>query len=217
MTTKKKVTQQTPQFGLCLDWETSGAVFGGDSTKDHQGLAFGAIVFNTANFSIVEKLYIEIKFNAAKYKWTEAAEKIHGLTIQHLEEHGVSQEDGAIALAELILKYWGTDSKVMFLGHNPIFDIRFTAQLMATAEIEFSVEKSTNFDSWIQLHHVILDTSAAGFITMGLFKSDLLFEKIGFPERGEHNALADAEQTLETCAALRALTNVAIGELNGKL
>lgn len=204
----KKTTQQTPKFGLCLDWETSGAVFGGDSAKEHQGITFGAIVFNTEDFSPVEKLYVEIKFDETKYKWTDTAEKIHGKSREYLDKNGISQEDAAIKLVELILKYWGPDSKVMFLGHNPGFDIRFTAQLLSTIEFEFSVEKSTNFDSWIQLHYVILDTSAAGFITMGLYKSDLLFDKIGFPERGEHNALVDAEQTLDTCAALQQLVKL---------
>ena len=207
---KKKTVQQTPKYGLCLDWETSGAVFGGDSAKDHQGLSFGAIVFNTEDFSPVEKLYREIKFKPERYQWQEGAAKVHGMTQEYLEKNGVSQEDAAVDLATLILKYWGPDSKVMFLGHNPGFDIRFTDQLMNSVEIEFSVERKTNFDSWIQLHHVVLDTSATGFITLGLFKSDLLFDRIGFAERGDHNALADAEQTLETCAAIRGLINIAL-------
>lgn len=202
---KKKVTQQTPQFGLCIDWETSGADFGKDSSLRYQGLSFGAIVFNTSDFSTVEELYCEIKFDETKWEWTDSAAAIHGLTKEHLDANGISQQDAAIALAELILKYWGPDSKVMFLGHNPGFDIAFTRQLMNEIEIEFSVEKKTNHDSWIQLHHVVLDTSALGFITLGLFKSDLLFEKIGFEERGAHNALADARQTLQTCEVIRAI------------
>lgn len=206
---KKKVVQQTPQFGLCIDWETSGADFGKDSSKRYQGLSFGAIVFKTEDFSIVEEMYREIKFDGSKWEWTDGAAKIHGLTQEHLEKHGVSQEDAAVDLAELILKYWGPEGKVMFLGHNPEFDIRFTNQLMNQVEIEFSVEKKTDFTSWIQLHHVVLDTSAAGFITTGIFKSDLLFEKMGFEERGDHNALEDARQTLQTCAILRALTALA--------
>lgn len=206
---KKKVVQQTPKFGLCIDWETSGSTWGGDSSIEHQGIAFGAIVFNTEDFSPVEKLYMMVKFNASKYKWTEQAEQIHGLSQEHLEKNGVAQEDAAVALGELILKYWGPDSKVMFLGHNPQFDLRFTNQLMKSIGIEFSVEKQTDLESWIQVHHVVLDTSATGFITFGLFKSDLLFEKIGFEERGEHNALTDAEQTLETCAAIRQLIKIA--------
>lgn len=209
----KKKYQQTPEFGIVLDWETSGAVFGGDSSKEHQGLAFGAIVFRTSDFSPVEKIYRCIKFNE-KYKWTESAQKIHGLTKEYLEANGVTQEDAAIDLASIILKYWGPDSKVMFLGHNPGFDISFTAQLMAEIGIEFSIERSNPpvFDSWIQLHHVVLDTSALGFITLGLFKSDMLFDKIGFPERVVHNALSDAEMTLDTCAVIKSLVAMALNE-----
>jgi DNA polymerase III epsilon subunit-like protein len=205
---KKKVVQQMHQFGLCIDWETSGADFGKDSSQHYQGLSFGAVVFKTEDFTIVEEMYQEIKFNGSKWEWSEDAEKIHGLTQEYLEQNGVSQEDAAIALAELILKYWGPENKVMFLGHNPEFDIRFTNQLMNQIEIEFSVEKKTDFTSWIQLHHVVLDTSAAGFITTGIYKSDLLFEKMGFAERDKHNALEDARQTVMTCAILRELTKI---------
>lgn len=208
----KKITKQiTPSFGLCLDWETSGALWGGDSSKEYQGISFGAIIFDTATFDPIEKMYVEIKFDATKYKWAESAEAIHGLSREYLETNGISQVDAAMALAELILKYFG-DTKVMFLGHNTEFDRRFTNQLMNTIEIEFSVEKQTKFDSWIQLHHVILDTSSTGFIALGLFKSDLLFEKIGFEDRGAHNALADAEQTLGTCKAIREMMKIAMGE-----
>lgn len=207
-----KTKQVTPTFGLCIDWETSGALWGGDSSKDHQGLAIGAVVFNTSDFSVVEKLYLEIKFDGSRYTWTESAEKIHGMSREYLEQNGVTQEEAAAAIAELILKYWGPSTSVMFLGHNPGFDIRFTAQLLATIGIEFSVERNTDMSGWIQVHHVVLDTSATGFITLGLFKSDLLFEKIGFEERGAHNALTDALQTVATCAAIRQMMQIAMGE-----
>jgi DNA polymerase III epsilon subunit-like protein len=144
-----------------------------------------------------------------KYKWSDDAQKIHGLTREFLLEKGVSQEEAAIDLASLILKYFGPDSKVMFLGHNAGFDISFTAQLLSAIEIGFSVEKP-KFESWIQLHHVILDTAALGFMTLGLFKSELLFERIGFEARGEHNALTDAEQTLMTCAAIKQLVEIGL-------
>lgn len=206
---KKKTVQQTPQYGLCMDWETSGATWCGDSSKEYQGLSFGAIVFDAKTFQPVEKLYVEIKYNP-KWKWSEEAEKIHGMTKEYLDEHGITQEEAAIKLAEFILKYWGPDSKVMFMGHNAEFDRRFTNQLLNEIEIEFSVEKETKFSSWIQLHHVVLDTSPIGFVTLGFFKSDLLFERIGFPERGDHNALTDAEQTLATCEAIRAIMEIGL-------
>jgi DNA polymerase III epsilon subunit-like protein len=207
-----KTYQANQKYVLCVDWETSGAVFGGDSSQDHQGLSFGAIVANATDFTPVEKLYRMVKFNPEKYKWTDAAEKIHGLTREHLEEYGISQEDAAIDLAQLILKYWGPDSKVMFLGHNPEFDRRFTNQLLNVIDIEFSIERENakRFESWIQLHHVMLDTSALGFITMGLFKSDLLFAELGFPPREKHNALSDAEMTLEVCAVMKELVKMGL-------
>lgn len=209
---KKPTKQQTPKYLLCLDWETTGAVWGGDSSKEYQGISFGAIVADAETFEPIEKLYTLVKYEPTKYKWSTEAEAIHGISKAETQ-NGLSQEDAAMKLAELILKYWGPDSKVMFMGHNAEFDRRFTNQLMNSIEIEFSIEKQTNFTSWIQLHHVILDTSPIGFVAVGLFKSDLLFEKMGFEERGAHNALTDAEQTLATAKAIRELVNIALGEL----
>lgn len=209
-TVKKKSTQQTPAKGLCIDWETSGATWGGDSSIDYQGLSFGAIIFDTATFEPIEKLYCEVKFNADKYQWSQGAENIHGLSREYLEQNGLSQEDAAIALLELLAKHFDADSKVMFLGHNPEFDRRFTDQLLNVVDFEFSVEKKRSNCVQIQLHHVVLDTSALGFIAFGLFKSDLLFEKMGFEDRGSHNALQDAEQTLMTCQIVNGLVQIGL-------
>lgn len=209
ITTKQKV----PRFGLCIDWETSGSVWGGDSSKEYQGVSFGAIVFETETFEPVEKMYRTVRFNGERYKWSDDAQKIHGLSREYLNEHGKTQQEAAIDLADMILKYWGTDSKVMFMGHNAEFDRRFTNQLLNTIEFEFSVEKQTSFPCWIQLHHVILDTSPIGFVNVGLFKSDLLFDRMGFTERGEHNALDDAEQTLGTAKIMRELVNLGLSAL----
>jgi DNA polymerase III epsilon subunit-like protein len=204
--------QLTPEFGLCIDWETSGAAFGKDSSKSFQGISFGAIVFRTDDFSPVEKLYRMVKFDETKWTWSDEAEKIHGLSREKLASEGVDSAEAAADLAEMILKYFG-NTKVMFLGHNPEFDRRFTNQLLLNIGIEFSTERITESEGWIEVHHVMLDTSALGMITLKLFKSDLLFEKLGFAERGAHNALQDAEQTLETCAAIRQLVQLGLGEL----
>lgn len=201
------------EFGLCIDWETSGSTWGGDSTREYQGLSFGAIVFDLSDFSTVQELYTEIQFDSSKYKWSTEAEHIHGLSRQHLADAGVSQQDAAIALAELILKYWGPSSKVMLLGHNTTFDLRFTNQLLNSIDIEFSIEKCTQFDSWIQVHHVLLDTSSAGFISFGISKSNALFKHVGFVDRAEHNALEDARLTLNTAACIRALVDSAYENL----
>lgn len=209
-TNKTTSYQKTPTRGICIDWETSGATWGGDSTKDYQGVSFGAVVFDTATFTPVESLYREIKFKADKYQWSDDAQNIHGLSREYLEENGVTQEDAAVALLELILKHFGPDPLVMMLGHNTEFDRRFTNQLLNSIEFEFSVERLIPEFTQIKMHHVVLDTSSLGFITMGLYKSDLLFKKIGFEDRGIHNAQQDAWQTLMTCKIIKDLVQSAL-------
>lgn len=208
-----KTKQPENKFGLCIDWETSGADWGKDSSINYQGLSFGAIVFNAETFEEVQSLHVYVKFDASKYKWSPEAEAIHGMTKEFLEANGVDREEAAVMLAEIILKYWGPNTKVMLAGHNTEFDRRFTNQLLNSIGIEFSVEKETDLESWIQLHHVMIDTSSTGFVAFGIYKSDLLFQKIGFEERGKHNALTDAQQTLLTCKSIRELVNFSMETL----
>jgi len=190
-----------PKFGLAIDWETSGADWGNPmgSHIKYQGLSFGAIVFNADDFSEVDRLYCEIQFDESKYGWQESAAKIHGLTREYLNENGIPREEAAILLAELILKYFGTD-EVMFLGHNIGFDIGFTDQLLG------------DYGITIKKHHVKVDTSSAGYIMTGRYKSDQLFSFFGFDARNAHNAMQDVEMTLEVCRILRAFGEFAAEE-----
>lgn len=203
--------QNTPDFALFVDWETTGATFGGDSTIDYQGISVGAVVARTSDWSEVASFERLIKFNPQKYKWTEGAQKIHGLTIEHLEQHGVSQAQAAEDMLEFIFKFFGT-SKIMFGGHNEEFDRRFTNQLFNSVDIEFSIEHSGKFQAHVPLHHVTINTAGLGFVNFGLFKSDLLFDKVGVPQRGKHNALDDARAALQVVQ----VSNLAIkAALNG--
>jgi DNA polymerase III epsilon subunit-like protein len=199
-----------PQFCLCIDWETSGAIWGGDSSTEYQGLSFGAIVFDTETFEPIEELYREIKFDASKWKWSDEAERIHGLSREYLEQNGVSAEEAAEDLVMLLSKYFVGGHKLMLMGHNAEFDRRFTNQLLNEVEFEFSVERKQPDYTWIALHHVLLDTSPLGFITLGLYRSNDLFEAIGYEKRGDHNSLDDARQTLGTARAIRQLVQVAL-------
>jgi len=206
-----------PQFGLCIDWETTGAKFGGTSSTDHQGIQFGAIIFRTDTFEEVETLKCLIKFKADKYKWTETAEKIHGLSRERLEAEGLPQEEAAAALLELLVKYFPAGVKVMVLGHNAEFDISFTDQLLRSVGVAFTVKWAEveatadgMVDVVIPVHHVLLDTSSTGFLTIGIFKSDTLFTRLGFPPRGDHDALDDARMTLQTAKAIREIFNIGL-------
>lgn len=176
------------KFGLAIDWETSGYSVP-NYAASHQGISFGALIFDISDFSIVETLYLEVKFDP-KYTWDEGAEKIHGLSREHLEKHGVTQQQAAEQLATLVLKYIGTD-KIVALGHRVFFDIAFTNQLMESVGFEF------NWDP------IKIDSAAIALTFLGVNRSDELFDMMGMPPRGKHDAMEDIIYTLSSVKAIR--------------
>lgn len=182
------------KYGLLIDWETSGSDFGGDSSVEYQGVTFGAVVFNTTTFEEVDTLYRELHFDDKKYKWTDGAEKIHGKSREYLAEHGVPREEALVDLMELILKYWAPGSKILVAGHNVSFDNDFTVQLFRDHGLEDA----------IKFHHVVIDTSGIGFVCIGEYKSDAVFNILGgLGQRDDHNALEDARATLAVLRTVR--------------
>jgi oligoribonuclease (3'-5' exoribonuclease) len=178
-----------PKWGLAIDWETSGYSIPNYAEK-HQGISFGAIIFDIETFEPVESLYREVKFRDDKYLWDDGAEKIHGISRAHLSQHGISQEEAATELGNLVLKYIGTD-KVVLLGHRVYFDEAFTNQLMDSVELKF------NYDP------IRLDSAAISLAFLHMTRSDMIFETMGYPARGAHNALDDIKMTLGTIRMLK--------------
>jgi DNA polymerase III epsilon subunit-like protein len=187
-TPPKKNFNSVPQFGLAIDWETSGYSTPNYAAK-HQGISFGAIIFDVRTLEPVEKLYVEIKFDP-KYIWDSGAEKVHGITREHLAKNGVTQEEAAFLLAGLVVKYIGTED-VLMLGHNVYFDKAFTIQLLDAAGIEF------------KYHQSVIDTRSIATVLMELTYSDDIFATLGLPPRGKHNAMEDIEYTLETVRRIK--------------
>ncbi len=187
------------QFILCLDCETSGSTFGTytETFQKYQAISFGAIVATSDTFEVVSELYFKIKFDAKKYEWTMEAERIHGITRENLEEEGLNNEEAAATLAEFILNHFGT-GKVMFLGHNANFDIEAMRQLL----VPYGVMPD--------LHHVVLDTSALGFVAIGKYRSNEVFEFFNGERAAQHNALDDARMTLAVARGINLLVQAAL-------
>jgi len=177
-----------PQFGLAIDFETSGYSLPNYASK-HQGISFGAIIFDAKTLAPIEALYREIKFNP-KYTWSSEAESIHGLSIDYLSKNGVTQEQAACDLAELVIRYMGT-SEIMLLGHRVNFDKAFTIQLMDSVDMEFSY------------HPTMIDSCSIATVLMELSYSDEIFQTLGLPKRGQHNSLEDIMYTLESVKLMK--------------
>lgn len=194
---------QIPKFALGIDWETSGFSTP-DYAKSHQGISFGAIIFDVRALEPVEMLYHEIKFNSKLYQWSDGAQKVHGLTREYLEENGVDQERAASDLCNLIIKYIGTED-VMLMGHRVHFDKAFTQQLTKSIDID------------LNYHPTTIDTASMCTALMEMSKSEEIFQTLGMPPRQQHNAMEDILYTLQSVKRIKELFFKGIEtELNGQ-
>lgn len=198
---------------LAIDVETSGMAFAQDSddpsynpkTGDtYQIVSIGLVVANAKTLKPIEELYVELKWDGES-KWDRAAEKVHGLSVQHLEENGLDREEAVAEIGNLIINHWGPDVPICLLGHNvATFDLWFFKRLMRSEGIE------------LRFGNRYIDTNSIGVSTFGTFNSDDLFAAIGYPERdpSKHNALDDAKMALATARFVKELwTDIVMPEL----
>lgn len=191
---------------LAIDCETTGLCFGTDNPvhnpqtgERHQSVSWGAIVVNAHTLTPIEELYVEIKWNESSLvqrmnnrNFGKDAEKIHGLSLEYLEENGVEEEEAVIQLGNLVLKHFG-DSGIRLLGHNVItFDRLFFKDLFSRHDIE------------LKFGNRYIDTNTLGFVCYETFNSDELFDIVGVV-RKEHNALEDAKASLKVAQVTRKL------------
>lgn len=196
---------------LCIDTETSGMVKGRnggdpssnpDTGEQYQIISIGLIVASALTFKPIEELYIEIKWDGTSL-WSPEAEKIHGLSLQYLEDHGVDRDDAVTQIGNLVLDHWGPDTPIALLGHNVVaFDLPFFKQLMRSEGIE------------LRFGHRHVDSFACGLAAFGTFNSNDLFAMVGCAARDDtkHNALDDARMALTSVRTIRQLFD---GCING--
>lgn len=197
------------EYLLVIDSETTGIAIGCDdpsynpNTGDtYQAISWGVAVADARTLKPIEQLYVEVKWDGVS-KWTREAEKVHGLSIEYLEENGVEPEVAVEQIASLILKYWGPANSIVTLGHNvATFDVWFLKRLMRSHGINLRFGN----------RHV--DSFSLGFGSFGSFNSDDLFEQAGLPVRdtNKHNALDDALYSLESVRIAKMLFGTVLGE-----
>lgn len=204
----KHTNKNKLQYILAVDVETTGMSWlQGDPSVGHQIVSIGAIVADANTFEEIEHRYVEIKWTQDSIdafelnpKFGSEAEKVHGLTREYLEQHGVDEEDAAAEIGELIIKYWSTDVTVQLLGHNvATFDLFFVRNLLHKHGLTFKFASR------------MYDSHSLGAGTVGAVNSDQLFEALGFEQRADHNSLEDARMSLETFRIIKKLWTKKVG------
>lgn len=190
------------KYLLGMDVESTGINFDSqDPSHGQQAISWGIVIINAHTLEPIEDLYLEVKWNEeskARRKdnpdWGKGAEAVHGLTYEYLEENGITEEEAAVQIANLIVKYWGPQNSIGTLGHNTLkFDVSFLVALMEKFNIRLR----------ISARHV--DTNSVGFAVFGTTTSDELFDLIGFDHRETHNALDDVYMSLKVVQVVRKL------------
>jgi len=194
---------------LAMDCETTGLAFNSDDPSQeadgryYQPISWGFIVANAHTLQPIEKLYMEIQWDG-KSEWNSRAQGVHGLSKEHLAENGVTEEEAVEVLVNFLIKYFGPNGNIRTLGHNvATFDLWFLKQMLRRHDIDI-----------FRFGNRHVDTSSLGFVNMEVFTSDQLFDQIGLPIRdpSKHNALTDAEYSLESARRMRTIFKIGLGE-----
>lgn len=190
------------EYVLAVDVETSGMAFGVDDPSHNpatgetfQIVSIGLVVADVKTFTPIEELYLELKWDG-KSTWSPQAQAVHGLTLEHLEEHGVTEEEAVEEIGNFIVKYWGLDSVICLLGHNvATFDKLFLQRLLRSQGLNF------------KFGNRVVDTNSIAQAAFGTFNSDDAFAAVGLGDRdpAKHNALDDAHCALTLAASVRGL------------
>ncbi len=190
---------------LCVDFETSGINFGGDSAaidyktgQYFQAVSAGLIVVDAESLEEIEELYLEIKWDGVS-QWSDQAEKVHGKSKAYLEENGVDMSEAVEAIANLIIDHWGPDGVVCIAAHNPSFDLAFLKNTLRSEGLE------------IKFGSKVIDSNTLGLVCYRTHNSDDLFEMVGVPARGKHNSLDDARAVLQVIRVTRAMADECFG------
>lgn len=178
----------------CIDYKTG---------KYYQIVSAGLIIADTQTLTPVDKLYLEIKWDGQSL-WEKNAEKQHRLTKDYLEKNGMRDDEALAEIVSFVSTYWDINAEyskdriVHCLGHNASsFDIWFMRQLFDKYEVPM-----------FPVSNQFIDTNTIGWITMGHYSSNKLFEKMGFKREDGHNALQDAELSLEAARRVRTICDV---------
>lgn len=201
-TAKKDTKQPTGYFDriLALDSETSGIFFEANPARlgdeRYQAVSWGMQILN-GDFEVLDELYIEIQWDG-KSKWSDRAQKVHGLTKEHLAANADTFEDAYVKIVNFIFKWFGT-TPVVVLGHNVAFDLAFLRSDLQELDLKLSFGNR------------VLDSNTLGFTVFETYTSDQLFEILGQEDRESHNALDDIKRTVQAFRVARSLARQVLG------
>lgn len=188
----------TPDYFI-FDTET-----GGYSNKKNPVCEIAAILINGETLEEIIRYETVIKPYDEKLDYSAGAEKIHGLTKEVLEENG---EEIEIVVEELkaILEFANENKKksgkVVLVGHNINFDVRFLSSMFLHCKEDLNKYVDTFTNDKGEIVPTTIDTIKLSHMAWGnenmTFKLNDCCEKAEIVLTNAHSAMADTEATME--------------------
>lgn len=179
---------------FAFDFETAGL----DPSKSPALTAYFAAV--DSNFNIIEDLELQIKPEEPYSLIEEEALKVNNIDLlKHISDpKTISRLEAGEKLKEFLKKHKGkTRAKPRPLGHNVMFDIAFTRQLLSQSEWESSV------------HYGVVCTSVtttvlkdAGILPEIVGNLSSLVKHFGVEQRNAHTAKDDVLMMIDVYAKM---------------
>ena len=122
--------QRTTYF--CIDIEASGPV-----PSLYDMISLGAVVVapgEDGRLTTHDTFYAEIQPQAPRFEARTIP--IHGLTPEHLHQHGIPRREFARRLAAWVQQHTRPGTKPSFVGHNAPFDWSFVAWVYAAEGLD---------------------------------------------------------------------------------
>ena len=190
---------------LAMDSETSGLSFNGydpsydvNKQRAYQAVSWGLVVVDSSTLKQIDELYVEIQFDD-KNIWNDKAEKIHGLSREHLSVNGMTELEAVETIGSFVFDHFGSENLVPCCGHNvSTFDIWFMRRLMDPYDVMFKTGNR------------FIDTNSIGFACYNTYNSDDLFNLMDV-KREMHNSLEDAKACVKVLYNTRKIYDSLIG------
>jgi hypothetical protein len=192
-------------FGVVIDWETSGIQDPHSPWRTYlegpQGIAIGAITVELPSFEPLAEFTSQVRFLGVAHgisyggplyeslTWDPDAERIHALSPGELINAPMPTEV-ADKFVRFVKNSVGIEEArkipIMICGHNVGGDSYYLRQLLYLGGAERK----------LRFHSRMLDSFTMGYLLYGTRSSNELFHLTSGAVRGTHHALEDARLTL---------------------
>lgn len=180
---------------LVISCETTGFGNNYNITKTNAGhyqpIAWGMAVIDN-NYNVIDKIYVEIKWDT-RALWDKGAERVHKLTIEHLQENGLYELQAVEEIGSFIFEHFHVEP-IPIMGYNTHFAVAFLNEMFTKHGVQ------------LKFNRKVYDLNTIGHTLVNCTKRNDIFEIFGIKQKSR-NALSTTLNIIKCFKTIRTLWN----------